>query len=139
MLTILISIILFILSSTGVLVLGDVADPIVIPTLSEIESVRIGNSSTRTDEEIKQKAIEFLQSAVPTKRQSVNDTPRAEEYTFFMLQGPTNEYLYRGYFYEVEHLFGLTSEWYYEIPYNGIYEVSEDFVEALLAEWNGEN
>ena len=137
MLTILIAIIFHILSSYGIVII-DVAEPIEIPKLGEIESVRVGDSTARTDDEIKQTAIEFLQSAVPTMRQSVNDTPNAEDYSFFMLISTANECISRGYFYEIEYLFGLVSRWYYEIPYYGIYEVSESHVETLLLEFNQE-
>ena len=71
-------------SSCGLFCADEPAPELEIPQIEEIESVYIGvgygnNGVVRTDEEIKQKAIDFLQSAVPTKRESVNDTPGQED------------------------------------------------------------
>ena len=124
-------------SSCGLFYADEHAPVLEIPSLEEIESVYIGvgycgDGTARTDEEIKQKAIAFLESAIPTKRESVNDTPGREVYYRFYINGAEKQYLCGGYFYEDKSLFGLVSKWYYEIPYNGIYEVSKECALALL-------
>ena len=124
-------------SSCGLFYADDPAPELEIPKIKEIESVYIGvgyhsDGIARTDEEIKQKAIDFLQSAIPTKRESVNDTPNREVYYRFYINGAEKQYLCGGYFYEDKSLFGLVSKWYYEVPYNGIYEVSKECALALL-------
>lgn len=77
-------------------------------------------------------AIEFLQNAVPTKRESVNDTPASSTVYKLVLEMEENEAYKIGFIYEVERLFGLYSQWYYEIPYYGIYEVSEESVTSII-------
>ena len=82
------------------------------------------------DAEKTEQVISIIESATPTKRQSNNDTPYADEVYCVRFIGE-EEYI-PTYLYQDERFFGLISHWYLEQPYHGIYEISEDDAETLL-------
>jgi hypothetical protein len=122
------------LSSCGLFSNDEPAPTLEIPRIEEITGVYIHSSvDVIADEETIERAVALLESAIPTTRWSVNDVPNYEPMYFFALQVEEGmSSLFRGYIYEVERYFGLVSDWYFEIPYYGVYEVSTDCVLALL-------
>jgi hypothetical protein len=120
------------LSSCRIFYTDKPAPTLKIPNKTDITGVCVGmNLETREDEESIEKAIAFLLSATPTRYESVNDTPYADCYYGLSLETTEGSEFF-GYFYEEKRVFGLISKWYLEMPYSGIYEVSEDCVLALL-------
>ena len=77
-----------------------------------------------------EQVISIIETATPTKRQSVNDTPYADEVYCVRFIGE-EEYI-PTYLYQDERLFGLISHWYLEQPYHGIYEITKESAEILL-------
>ena len=88
------------------------------------------NPNAIFDEEKIAQVISIIESATPTKRQSNNDTPYADE--VYVIQFITQEESLLTYLYQKESLFGLISHWYLEQPYHGIYEIAKENAEILL-------
>ena len=121
------------LSSCRLFYKDEPAPALNVPSKEEITGVFVSSLDAKQDEESIEKAIAFLSSTVPTRYESVNDRPYAEPcYTFWI--ETAEEITYMGYFYEEKDFFGIKSKWYFEIPYYGIYEVSEECALALLEE-----
>ena len=88
------------------------------------------NPNTILDEEKIAQVISIIESATPTKRQSNNDTPYADE--AYIIRFIATEETVPTYLYQDEIFFGLVSHWYLEQPYHGIYEISAENAEILL-------
>ena len=120
------------LSSCRLFYADEPAPALNIPSKAEIIGVYdVLTSELLEDEESIENALAFLLSAVPTRYESVNDNPYADCYYALSLE-TTEGCEFFGYFYEEKQFFGLVSKWYLEMPYSGIYEVSEDCALALL-------
>ena len=134
LLVVVLTLIVCLFSSCRLFYADEPAPVLQIPSKEEITGVCVKTSlEVRTDEESIENAIAFLQSTVPTRYESVNDTPYAEPCYFFCLE-TTEGRMFRGFFYEEKSFLGLVSKWYFEMPYSGIYEVSEERALALLEE-----
>ena len=132
LLAILLTLAVCLFSSCRLFYADEPAPNLKIPNREEITGVYdVVTSSLREDEESIEKAIAFLLSAVPTRYESVNDAPYADSYYALSLETTEGSEFF-GYFYEEKRVFGLISKWYLEMPYSGIYEVSEDCALALL-------
>ena len=129
----LLSVAVCLFSSCGLFYKDEPAPILQIPSKEEITGVFVSSLDAKQDEESIEKAIAFLSSTVPTRYESVNDRPYAEPcYTFWI--ETAEEITCMGYFYEEKDFFGIKSKWYFEIPYYGIYEVSEECALALFEE-----
>ena len=134
LLVVVLTLIVCLFSSCRLFYADEPAPVLQIPSKEEITGVCVKTSlEVRTDEESIENAIAFLQSAVPTRYESVNDTPYADCYYGLSLETTEGSEFF-GYFYEEKRVFGLISKWYLEMPYSGIYEVSEECALALLEE-----
>ena len=100
--------------------------PLGVSVCSKVET----NPKQILDAEKTEQVISIIESATPTKRQSNNDTPYADE--VYVIQFITQEESLPTYLYQKESLFGLISHWYLEQPYHGVYEISQADAEILL-------
>ncbi len=101
---------------------GKKGAPIVLPDPEKILSINVttGEASfTWEDPQQIRRVIEELSSSVPTGRQSVQDTPEAEEYTRIDLchdpSGTSTLFVY------ADH-----GKFYVEQPYQEVYEISRE-------------
>ena len=119
--------------SCGLFYRNDPAPPPYLPNRTEITSVRVSSYPNMTllssSEEI-DFVLAILFNATPTKIESVNDTPNAEDlYGIQILAGESSTLFY---LYKRERYLGLVTQWYIEQPYRGIYEISEEDANSLL-------
>ena len=100
--------------------------PLGVSVCSNVET----NPKEILDAEKTEQVISIIESATPTKRQSNNDTPYADE--VYVIQFITQEESLPTYLYQKKSFFGLISHWYLEQPYHGVYEISQADAEILL-------
>ena len=134
LLVVVLTLIVCLFSSCRLFYADEPAPALKIPSKAEIIGVYdVSTSEIRADEESIENALAFLLSAIPTRYESVNDNPYSDCYYALSLETTKGSEFF-GYFYEEKQFFGLVSKWYLEMPYYGIYEVSEECALALLEE-----
>ena len=74
--------------------------------------------------------LQFINSAKPTRKQSVNDTPAVKPYYLIRINTAEPEYLY--------YVYESGAQPYIEIPYQGIYEADQNAIVFLSGQFSGE-
>ena len=110
-------------------VLPPVAEPLELPESDQLRSVTLsyeGSSVVIEDAGQREELMEQLRSARPTRLQSVNDTPAADE--LFRLEIEDRD---GGIYTLFVYTDGDDSHAYAELPYQGIYRIDDDMIILL--------
>ena len=97
-----------------------------LPRLEDITSVEIAggiNDLICKDQNIIAEFINTLASAKDTKKQSLDDVPRVDDY--IRVDIVTKKDMFVVFFYQIE------DKWYAERPYQGIFEVENKILDIL--------
>ena len=91
-----------------------------------IFSVRVGHNSN-PDVQVKNNEIglvtQYIPYAQPTRRQSTNDFPEAEDYYTIEIEAASRTYRY--------YLYAEGSQMYIEVPYEGVYTIEGKILDVV--------
>lgn len=121
-----ISLVLCLVCALTFVACGDKANPITLPQADEITSIDITfgeNTVTHLDKTWISEVISDLSGSEPTRKESVQDVPQAENYIKVELRLKTG----------IRILFAYedTGKYYIEQPYQGIYRIDSQLFEKL--------